>query len=200
MTEPAHRDHHRHRRHRHRAPARSRDGRGARFGRASAAGLVALTGLAMITLGPAAIAIGWHTQNQIRIAQETTRNPIGTEVREGPATFVVHEVRCGADDDTVHGQRCTAEVTVRNDGAEELTVPGIAQVLQGPDGVRYLPVLADPEPFGTLEPGEDATATFRYDLPPHGRVTHVRVHSDVYSRGEAVTIGGPPLPLVPPTD
>ncbi len=198
MAEPTHRHRHRHRR--HRAPARSRDGRGARFGRASAAGLVALTGLAAITLGPAAIAIGWHAQHQIRIAEEATRNPIGTEVREGTATFVVHEVRCGANDDTVHGQRCTTEITVRNDGEEELTIPGTAQVLHGPDGVRYLPVLDDPEPFGTLEPGEDATATFEYDLPPHGRVTHVGVHFDVYSRGEAVTIGGPPLPLTPPTD
>lgn len=192
-TEP-----HRHRR--HRAPARSRDGRGARFGRASAAGLMALTGLAMIIVGPAAIAIGWHTQNQIRAAQEATRNPIGSEVREGAAAFVVHEVRCGADDATVHGQRCAVQITVRNDGDQELTVPGIAQVLHGPDGVRYLPVLADPEPFGTLQPGEHDTAVLEYDLPPHGRVTHVGVHVDVYSRGEVVTIGGPPLPLVPPTD
>lgn len=190
---------HRHRR-RTPAPTRGRDRRRTRFGRATAAALVGLTGLAVIVLGPTAIAVGWHAQHQIRTAQEQARNPLGSEVREGPATFVVEEVRCGADDDTVHGQRCLAQITARNDGDDGLTIPGVAQVLHGPEGVRYLPVDEEPEPFGTLEPGESATAEFRYDLPPHGRVTRVGVHVDVYSRGEAVTLGGPPLPLHPPTD
>jgi hypothetical protein len=196
MSEP-----HRHR-HRHRAPApgRLRDGRAAHVGRAAAASLVGLVGLAVIVLGPTALALSWHTHNEIQAAQEASRNPVGSEVREGSATFVVEEVRCGADDDTVHGQRCEVEIHVRNDGDEELTVPGIAQVLVGPEGVRYLPVTGDEEPFGILEPGEWGEALLEYDIPPHARVTHVGVHEDMYSEGETVSLGGPPLPLVPVTD
>jgi hypothetical protein len=198
MSEP-----HRHRyRHQHRAPAplRSKNGRAARFGRAGAASLVALLGLAVIVLGPTALALGWHTHNESQAELEAERNPVGSQVREGSATFVVEEVRCGAHDDTVHGQRCEVEIHVRNDGGEELTVPGIAQVLVGPEGVRYLPVTGDEEPFGTLQSGEWGEALLEYDLPPHARVTHVSVHQDIYSEGDTVALGGPPLPLVPVTD
>jgi hypothetical protein len=188
----------RQRHHRHRSTAGASQRRVARFGRASAATAVGLLGLAVILLGPAAVAIGWHTQHQIRTAHETTRNPLGTPVTDGPATFLVEEVRCGADDDTVHGQRCLVEITARNDGDDPLAIPGIAQVLIGPGGVRYLPENSAPEPFGTLAAGESATAVLAYDLPPHARVTHVGVHADPYSAGERVWLAGTPQPLNPP--
>jgi hypothetical protein len=186
------------RHHRHRSAPRRSPRRAARFGRASAASAVGLLGLAVIVLGPAAVAIGWHTHHQIRLAHETARNPLGTTVTDGPATFFVEEVRCGADDGTVHGQRCLVEITASNDGDDPLAIPGMAQVLIGPEGVRYLPDGAAAEPFGTLPPGGSATAIIAYDLPPHARITHVGVHADPYSDGKRVWLAGTPQPLHPP--
>lgn len=163
--------------------------------RVSATLLVALAGLAVIILGPTGLAVGWHEHTQEQAAAEQAKHPLGSEVRDGPASFVVHEVRCGADDETRHGQRCVATVAVRNDGEETLRLPGVQ--LHSPDGVRHVPAAADPAPFGTLEPGDSTTSAIEFDLPPHAEVTHVGVRADPYSSGVAVFIGDRPLPLLP---
>lgn len=184
-----------HRGHRTAASAR-RPGLPARISRRAVTALVGLAGLAVLALGPTGLALGWHEQAQ-RADREAPEHLLGAEVRDGPATFVVHEVRCGDGEDTVHGQRCLATVAVRNDGDARLTIPGQAQVLHGPDGVRHLPVDGNPMPFGVLPPGESATTVIEFDLPSHAMVTHVGVHADVYSEGVPVSLGGPPLPLPP---
>jgi len=74
-------------------------------------------------------------------------------------------------------------------------VPGPAQRLRGSEGARHAPVRGQPEPFGTLAPGQAATGRIRFDLPTHSTVTHVEVHATAYTRGRAVALPGGPLPL-----
>ncbi|MPZ28320.1 MAG: DUF4352 domain-containing protein [Micromonosporaceae bacterium] len=168
-----------------------------RYWRDGAATLVALAALALIAFGPAGVALGVHDYQQKRTAGTAAAAHLpGEEVRDGPVSFVVHVVHCGKSrNGSVYGQRCEITVAARNDGSDEVTIPGPAQRLHGSEGARHNPVAVEPEPFGTLRPGEAATATIAFDVPPHSRVTHVEVHADGYSRGQAVRLLGPPLPL-----
>jgi hypothetical protein len=167
--------------------------------REAAPALAALAGLMLLTLAPAGLALGAHDflQRQERSAAAGAHQP-GSAVRDGPASFVVHTVHCGAADGSGarNGQLCVATVEARNDGDSELTIPGTAQRLHGSRGARHVPVADQPKPFGTLRPGEAATATIRFDLPPHSTVTFVEVHATAYTRGQAVAIAGGPLPLL----
>lgn len=168
-----------------------------RHWRGTAAVTAAFVGLSMLTLAPAGAAVGVNGLAQQQARQSTAELPqIGAEVRDGPVTFVVHLLRCGADPDgTRHGQLCAVTIGARNDGLEDVTVPGTRVALVGSKGAHHLPAGDDPEPFGTLAPGEAATAKLRYDLPLGWRAHQVLVHADPYSPGQAVAIGGPPLPL-----
>jgi hypothetical protein len=182
----------------HRDAAAPGRGPGRRPSRRRTATLLAgLTGLVVLTLGPGAIALGWHAYAQHQAAASASRHLLGGETPDGPAVFVVREIRCGEADGSVHGQRCVVTVVARNNGDRALTIPGIAQMLHGPDGVRHLPVPGDPAPFGTLAPGESATAAIEYDLPVHAEITHVGVRADAYSRGQAIHVSGRLLPLAP---
>lgn len=166
-----------------------------RLSQRTIAGLVAIGGLALVTLGPTGLALGWHERVQ-RSSEQTVRYLPGMELRDGAATFVVHEVRCGHDDEqAVHGRRCHATIGVRNDGAEPLTVPTSAQQLYSPEGVRHLPVSGQAKAFGTLDEGQSTTAVIEFDVPRDVEITHVGVHADPYSHGYAVSLPGPPLPL-----
>lgn len=156
--------------------------------------LVALVGLGVLVLGPALVAAGWYVTAR---AQADRPDPfhLGQEVRAGEAAFVVHEVRCGPDrEGTENGRRCEVLVSARNVAAEPLTIPGGVLVLHGPEGVRYLQYDSNPEPFGTLGPGDGATARFAFDVPPQAPLTHVGVRADPYAPDVAVAIGRP-LPL-----
>jgi uncharacterized protein DUF4352 len=173
-----------------------------RYWRPVAAAATALAGFALVALGPAGFALGVRDQLQRRTeAVQTAQLKIGTEVRDGPITFVVHSVHCGAaEEETLNGQLCEVTIGVRNDGPEELAVPGPAQVLYGSAGARLRPVPGDSEPFGKIGPGQAATATIPYDVPSTSVITHVEVHATSYTEGQAIALGGPPLPLLPATD
>jgi hypothetical protein len=162
-------------------PGRSGTGR---LGRAVGASLIALLGLAFLAVGPTAVAVGWHGYLEIRAAEELAAQPVaGTEVRDGPVSFVVHEISCKTDEAwSVNGRVCEVRVTARNHGQEAVTIPSAAQGLLGPEGLRHLPV-SDPEPFGTLRQGDEETAVIEFDVPPHALITHVAVHADAYSEG-----------------
>lgn len=167
-----------------------------RHWRAGAAALTALAGLAVLAFGPAGIAQSVHDYAQRRAAAAiASAHLVGTEVRDGPVAFIVHMVRCGEVTESAFGRQCEITVAARNDGPAEVTIPGAAQRLHGSEGARHNPVEGDPEPFGTLRPGQAATGTVRFDVPPHSTVTHVEVHSGDYTRGQAVRLLGPPLPL-----
>lgn len=168
-----------------------------RHWRAGAAALTALAGLALLAFGPAGIARGVHDYTQRRAAAALeSAHLTGTEVRDGPVSFVVHMIHCGeGGKGSVYGQRCEITVGARNDGPATVTIPGPAQRLHGSEGARHNPVGNDPAPFGTLRPGQAATATIEFDVPLHSTVTHVEVHAGDYSRGQAVLLLGPPLPL-----
>ena len=172
-------------------PAPGSDGGAGRFTRASAASLMALAGLVLMVVGPTATALGWHEYVRIRTATTDTSHPLGAEVRDGPVTFVVHEVRCRTTDEggSLNGKRCEVTVTARNDGEEPVTIPGSAQMLHSPEGVRHLPT-SGPRPFGTLAPGQDARAMIKFDVPARVEVTHVGVHADPYSEGAEVRLAG----------
>lgn len=160
-----------------------------RFGRALAASLVALAGLAFIAVGPTAVALGWHGYLGLRAAEQAAAEPvIGSEVRDGPVGFLVQEVTCELDAAwSVHGRLCEVHLVARNHGEEPVTIPGRAQALDGPDGLRLLPV-SGPEPFGTLHPGDEETAVIEFDVPPHAVLTHVGVHADAYSEGVQIRL------------
>jgi hypothetical protein len=169
-----------------------------RHGRATAAALAALAGLALLTLGPAGVALGLrdHAQRQAEAAR-AAQHQLGTEVRDGPVTFIVHNIHCGpAEAETVNGQLCEITVGARNDGAEKIPVPVGVQVLYGTGGARLRPVPEESTPFGTLEPGEAATATIAFDIPARSVVSHVEVHATPYTRGQVVIIDSRPLPLL----
>ena len=161
---------------------------------------VALTGLAILILAPAAIAVAVHLSVRGEDVPAGQRY-LGDEVRVGSALFVVHELRCGEDrENTVNGRVCEVTVSVRNLGDEALTVPAQALVLYGPGSVRFLPVGGEAEPFGTLEPGASATARIGFDVPSQVEITHVGVRPDVYADGVPVAVPGAPLPLRSPGD
>lgn len=169
---------------------------GGRFWKPAVASLTALVGLALVTLGPAAVALLWQDRSQSQAQERAGQHYLGMPVRDGPITFVIHEVRCGPDSEATHGQRCEVTIGVRNDGAEETTVPGSAQRLRVAEEAWHQPVNIDKELFGALAPGKTATAVLGFDLPRHVTATHVEVHSDTYSRGQPIDVGGPPLPLL----
>lgn len=173
-----------------------------RHWRAGAAMLTALAGFAGLTAGPAGLALGVrdYAQRQAEAAK-AAQHQLGTEVRDGPVTFVVHKIHCGpAEAETVNGQLCEVTIGARNDGTEEITVPGMAQLLYGSGGARLRPALDDPEPFGTIGPGGAATATIAFDVPSRSVISHVEVHASSYTRGQPVVIDGRPLPLLAATD
>jgi len=110
----------------------------------------------------------------------------------------VHTLRCGTapPEQAVNGRICELTLAVRNDGPDPVTVPAGIQRLAGPKGTRHLPVPdTDPAPFGTLAPGQAATARLRYDLPPQAEITHVEVQARPQTDGAAVNLPGEPLPL-----
>ena len=159
-----------------------------------------MLGFGLLTLGPAGIAVGVLGYAALNDRPGGTTLPlVGTEVHDGAVTFVVHTLRCGTaePDQAMHGRLCELTVAARNDGPHEVTVPASIQRLAGPRGARHLPVPdGDPVPFGTLAPGEAATARITYDLPEHASITHVEVHADPTTDGTAVGLPGPPLPLL----
>ncbi|QSB14516.1 hypothetical protein JQS43_24050 [Natronosporangium hydrolyticum] len=163
--------------------------------RAITAGSVALGGLALLAFAPAGLALGVERFAE-RNADAAIGHPLGAEVTDGHITFIVHEIRCGPDEqgETTHGRLCEVTIGARNDGTATATIPGDRQHLAGPDGLRHLPVPGEPAPFGTLPPGTAATAVLSYDLPEHADITHVRLHGDVYTEGESVGLDAPPLP------
>jgi hypothetical protein len=167
--------------------------------RAGAAALTALAGLGLVAFGPAGVVMGVRDVTQRQAAAAASRYQVGTEVRDGPVAFVVHEVQCGAAPElATQGQLCLVTVAARNDGDERLKVPRSAQVLHGADRARHWPTGGDPTPFGSLKPGETATAVLVFDLPPASVPTHVEVHADAYSAGQVVAVDRP-LPLLSAT-
>lgn len=156
----------------------------------------AVAGLSVLTLGP--VVVAWGVWSYLRPAspnEVAAPQPIGVEVRDGQVAFVVHLVRCGPSARAVHGQRCEVVVGARNDGNHPVRVPAGAQLLLTDTGARHLPVPEEERlPFGTLVPGEAATAILTFDLPTESRPLAVQVHTDPYTEGQAVRIGTP-LPL-----
>ncbi|HEY8475038.1 MAG TPA: DUF4352 domain-containing protein [Natronosporangium sp.] len=170
-------------------------------GRFAAAALAGLAGLGVLTMTPAGLALGFreylHRQTEAALAAQ---HQVGTEVRDGPVVFTVHNIFCGPEPETENGQLCQVTIAARNEGTEEITVPGNAQLLYGSKGARLRPVPGDEEPFGKLAPGQTATATIPYDIPAASKVTHVEVHATAYTRGQPVYIDGRPLPLLAVAD
>jgi hypothetical protein len=162
-----------------------------RFGRAITASFIALLGLAFFAIGPTAVAFGWHGYLKMRTAERVAAEPVvGAEVHDGPVSFVVHELECEIEVAwSVHGRLCEVRITARNRGDEPVTIPGSAQMLHGPEGLRHLPI-SDPAPFGTLGPGDEETAVIEFDVPPHALITHVGVHADPYSDGARIRLPG----------
>jgi hypothetical protein len=171
----------------------------ARWWRSGAAALVGLIGLGLVTVGPAGVAAGVRDYAQRPAA--AGQHLLGTEVRDGPVTFVVHQIQCGAaEDETTNGKLCEVTIGARNDGDEEVTVPGTEQLLHGTKGARHRSVTVELEAFGTIGPGEAATATIAFDLPPSSVATHVEVHATPYTPGQLIAIDSPPLPLLSARD
>lgn len=156
----------------------------------------AVTGLSVLTLGPVVLALGvWAYLRPEPAGEVAAPQPVGVEVRDGPVAFVVHVVRCGRSDRAMHGQMCEVVVGARNDGNHPVRIPAAAQLLLADTGARHLPAPEEERiPFGTLVPGEAATAALTFDLPADSRPTVVQVHTDPYTEGRAVQVGTP-LPL-----
>jgi hypothetical protein len=138
--------------------------------RPGVAGLVALAGLALLTLGPAAAVAAWQEHAEQR-AQVRSDHHVGDPVQDGRVTFVVHEVRCGAAEESTHGQRCEVLLGARNDGADDVTVPARAQTLHVLQGARHLPTTAGTGRFDSLGPQQTATEVISFDLPLDTTVT-----------------------------
>lgn len=147
--------------------------------------LVAVTGLALLTLGPAGIAL---LVRDYATGEPTAGHRIGEPVQDGPVTFLVHQVRCGPHEESVNGRLCEVTLGARNDGKREVTVPSTAQSLLVSPGARHLPTRAGTDQFGTLAPGEAATAVIRFDLPADAEITQLRLRADTYSRGVPVAV------------
>lgn len=165
--------------------------------RPAATAAAALAGLATLTLGPAGIALLWQAGAEHRQAEAAaTATYLGTPVRDGPVTFVVHELRCGSDDESTYGRRCEVTLGARNDGRGTVTVPAGAQWLRVAEGARHQAVNLDEATLGELRPGQSATTVLVFDLPRHATVTHLEVHADTYSQGAPVDVAGQSLPLL----
>lgn len=149
--------------------------------------IVALAGLGLLALGPGAVVLSWRAYEELRAVTHTTDRV----VHDGSVTFELHKVQCGADDGSVNGQVCEVTIAARNDGADEISVPGRAQMLAVAEGARHPPADPDSTPFGELAPREAATAVMRYDIPKGVTVTRIEVRSDMYSEGV-------PIPIVKP--
>lgn len=169
-----------------------------RYLRAGAAALTALAGFGLLTAGPAGLALGVRDYARRHAeAALAAQHQLGTEVRDGPVAFIVHNIFCGpAPEETVNGQLCEVTVGARNGGTTQITVPGGAQLLHGTGGARLHPIPGDETPFGTMAPGQAATATIAFDIPAGSVVSHVEVHATPYSRGQPVVVDGRPLPLL----
>src|SRR5690606_14835374 len=87
--------------------------------RAGLLALVAVGGLALLVLGPAGVAL---LVRDYATGESTTTHRIGEPVRDGPITFVVHQVRCGPHEDSVHGRLCEVTLGARNDGEDRKSV------------------------------------------------------------------------------
>ena len=166
--------------------------------RSTVTGTIGLFGLALLTLSPATVVLGWHELNQRKVRAEAERHHLGVTVRDGPVAFVVHDVTCGEDKlgrRRALGHFCLVTLSARNEGEKPLEVQEAAQRAHGATGARYIPdrratKRANPEgnPFGTLEPGEDLTGVVAFDVPPAIGITHVEVHAGVYTHGVPVAV------------
>lgn len=157
-------------------------------------GAVALAAVALMTLGPTAIVMIWEGNTGEAEAAPTYR--VGDPVRDGPVTFVVHQVRCGpAEEDSMHGRLCEVTVSAVNEGAEEIPVPSLAQTLHVAEGGRHQPVRPGTGQLGPLEPAQSATAVIRFDLPLAATISHLELRADTYARGVPVAVGTP-YPLI----
>lgn len=165
--------------------------------RPAAVAAAALVGLAALTLGPTGLLLLWQARVEHQRAEAAaTATYVGSPVRDGPVTFVVHELRCGSDDATTFGRRCEVTLGVRNDGTHPVTVPAEAQWLLVAEGARHQAINVDDIPLDELGPGQSATAVLVFDLPRHATVTHLEVHADAYSHGVPVDVAGQSLPLL----
>lgn len=145
---------------------------------------VALAGLGLLALGPGAMVLLWRAYDGLRAVTDTT----SSVVRDGAVTFELHTVRCNPDDTSLNGQVCEVTIAARNNGTEEISVPGRAQMLCVREGARHLPTDPDSTPFGELAPREAVTAVMRYDIPAGATVTQIEVRSGVYSDGVPIPI------------
>lgn len=165
--------------------------------RPTVAVVAALAGLTLVTMGPAAIVLLWHKHDERQeAAVAATAHYLGSPVRDGSVTFVVHEVRCGSDRDDTSRRRCEVTVGARNDGSDTVNVPASAQWLRVAEGARHQPVNRDDQLLGELAPGRSATAVLVYQLPRHATVTHVELRAGPYSPGTPVDVAGQSLPLL----
>lgn len=160
-------------------------------------GLIALVGLSAVTLGPAAAVTLLATQ--VDQPEEPTQvNRIGQPVPSGPVTFIVHEVRCGPDEQRAeHGRLCEVTLGVRNEGTSDITVPSLAQSLHVVEGARHQPIEDGTGDLETLAPAEAASVILRYDLPLGTTISHLEVRPDTYAQGQPVAVGVP-YPLLTP--
>jgi hypothetical protein len=166
-----------------------------RYLQAATATLVALAGLAVISLGPSGAVLLWRAYERHVITNGPDQT--GEPVRDGAVSFMVHEVRCGPDDTSVNGKVCDVTVTARNVGTGDIAVPVRAQHLRAAKGARYLPANPDSARFGDLAPQETATTVIRYDIPADAIVTHLEVRAHMYSRAVSIAIGTPYPRAVP---
>lgn len=157
---------------------------------------VAVGGLVLLAFAPAAVALGIQQYSE-QSGDISGRGypPLGTQVRDAQVVFVVHQIRCGAAEQTTQGRLCEVTIGARNGGPEPVTVPGGMQRLAGPEGLRHAPVPGEPAPFGTIAPGAAATAVLSYDVPPQADITHIVVRAGPYTEGQPVALDGRPLPL-----
>lgn len=167
-----------------------------RRGPETASRTAAVAGLSALLVAPVLLAlVVWSYLQPAQTVQVDSPYLVGSEVRDGPVTFVVHLVRCGETPEAVHGQRCEVVVGARNHGSHPVTIPALAQTLLADTGAQHRPAVGEqPKPFGTLAPGEAAAAELTFDLPATSQVTAVRVHAGPYTEGQAVKVDHP-LPL-----
>lgn len=157
----------------------------------------ALAGLAAMALGPAGIVLLWREQGERQeAAVAAVAHYVGTPVRDGSVTFVVHELRCGSDRESPAKRRCEVTLGARNEGSQKVEVPAAAQWLRVAEGARHQAVNLDERMLGELAPGKSATAVLVFELPRHATVTHLEVRADPYSPGTPVDVAEQWLPLL----
>lgn len=157
----------------------------------------ALLGFTSVILGPAGIALLWqHREERQEAVLAATADYLGTPVRDGAVTFVVHELRCGSHDESPAKRRCEVTLGARNDGSATVTVPAAAQWLRVAEGARHQAVNQVEQMLGELAPGQSATAVLVFEVPRHATITHLEVRADAYSPGTPVDVAGQSLPLL----